>query len=340
MSIIDHLEKTEVFNSYWKFGAERLFTYYRRLQDTVGPWTNDTVISEYRFTNTYRAADRVSQYLIKEVQYNLERSPAIAEVFFRSMLFKIFNKIDTWEAIEREFGPVSWQSFDLDAVSKALDRMLAAGSRIYSAAYIMPSPGLGHQRKHANHLALLSNMMDDGLPGRLSDAKSLKSAYELLLSYSGLGPFLAFQYAVDLNYSTVTNFDESDFVVAGPGAIDGIAKCFTNSRGIDPAEIIYAMVEHQRDAFLALGIDFPGLFGRPLKPIDCQNLFCEISKYSRVAHPSISGVSGRTRIKQRYSSARPQRVPAPFFPPKWNLQIVGPELPGIAHTAQDQLALL
>jgi alpha-glutamyl/putrescinyl thymine pyrophosphorylase clade 1 len=61
-----------------------------------------------------------------------------------------------------------------------------------------------------------------------------------------------------------------------------------------------------------LGLDFPGLFGRPLQPIDCQNLFCEISKYARVAHPEVGGVANRTRIKQSY---HPSGQPAPQVAP-------------------------
>jgi hypothetical protein len=67
-------------------------------------------------------------------------------------------------------------------------------------------------------------MMADDLPNRLYRAPSLRSVYEILLAYPGIGPFLAFQYAIDLNYSTLLDFDEGNFVVAGPGAIDGIAN--------------------------------------------------------------------------------------------------------------------
>lgn len=67
--------------------------YERRLLDPEGPWTDDTILASYRFTNTYRASDRVSQYLIREVQYRPDRSQAPAEVFFRTILFKLFNRI-------------------------------------------------------------------------------------------------------------------------------------------------------------------------------------------------------------------------------------------------------
>jgi len=59
------------------------------------------------------------------------------------------------------------------------------------------------------------------------------------------------------------------------------------------------------------------LRGRPLQLIDCQNLFCEVDKYARVAHPQITGRSGRTRIKQLFAPVV-DPVPA-WFPPKWGL---------------------
>lgn len=334
------LGQTEVFDSYWRFAAERLAIYYRRLMDPVGPWTDDPILREYRFTNAFRAADRVSQYLVREVQYRQDRSQAPMEVFFRTVLFKLFNRIDTWEALERELGPLSWQRAQLEAVSGVLDRLIRGGRRVYSAAYIMPSPAFGHRRKYSNHLAMLARMMDDGLPGHLAGARSLRSAYEMILDYPGIGPFLAFQYTIDLNYSTLLNFDEADFVVAGPGALDGIAKCFTNTGSLDPSQVIHAMVERQEEEFGRLGLVFQGLFGRRLQPIDCQNLFCEISKYARVAYPNVGGSSGRTRIKQRYRAAAVVASASPYFPPKWNLKPLPTAVTPVTRSGSAQLSLL
>ncbi len=330
---------TEVFDSYWRFAAERLAMYYRRLADPVGPWTKDPILREYRFTNTFRATDRVSQYLIREVQYSEHRSQVPTEVFFRTMLFKLFNRIETWEVLEQELGPLTWRSVRFDTMCEILDRLIGTGRRIYSAAYIMPSPAFGHQRKHANHLAMLARMMDDGLPDRLIRAPSMRSAYEMILDYPGLGPFLAFQYTIDLNYSTLLNFEESDFVVAGPGALDGIAKCFRNADSLNSASVIHAMVERQDEEFRRLGLEFDGLFGRRLQPIDCQNLFCEISKYARVAHPQVGGLSGRMRIKQRYRMTTAAPV-SPCFPPKWKLQPASRATNPVERLGPDQLSFL
>ena len=135
---------TVVFDTYWRFGAERQAIFFRRLANEVGPWTDDAILRSYRFRNAYRASDRVSQYLIREVQYRSDRPQSPAEVFFRTLLFKIFNRIETWEAIERNIGPIVWETTDLNAIGRVLGSMVGHGRRIYSAAHIMPPPHLGH----------------------------------------------------------------------------------------------------------------------------------------------------------------------------------------------------
>jgi hypothetical protein len=308
----------EVYDTYWRFAAERMSIYHKRLEDPIGPWTDDRILRAYRFTNAYRAADRVSQYLIREVQYRSDRSQAPDELFFRTMLFKLFNRIETWELLEHDLGPIAWQSANLDRISRVLNEAFRHGARLYNAAYIMPSPAFGFARKHDNHLALLRRMMEDRLPAHLSRARSLEEAYRLLLSYPSLGPFLAFQYVIDLNYSELMDVSESDFVVAGPGALDGISKCFKLASGIPPGEIIFSMVDRQEKEFKRFNLNWKNLFGRRLHPIDCQNLFCEVSKYTRVSHPNVKGVAARTRIKQVYKIDRAQII-RPFFPPKWGI---------------------
>lgn len=315
------MKPTKVFDTYWRFATERQAIFYRRLRGGVADClTSDPILQNYRFTNAYRAADRVSQYLIREVQYGTRRSQDLKEIFFRTLLFKIFNRIETWETIERTVGCIAWVDANLQKVSDTLDHLISRGTRIYSSAYIMPSPPFGNTRKHSNHLALLAQMMSDRIPDRIAQAGSLRATYEILSKYPGLGPFLAFQYAIDLNYSPMMIADEAEFVVAGPGALDGISKCFSDFADHSAEYVIDWTVDRQEAEFERLGLQFESLFGRRLQPIDCQNLFCEISKYSRVAHPEVTGIANRHKIKRLYiPNSRPLLPLA--FPPRWQLQI-------------------
>lgn len=181
----------------------------------------------------------------------------------------------------------------------------------------MPPPPFGERRKHRNHLRLIEHMVSSTLERDLASSHSLKTVFLRLLAFPSLGPFLAFQLTIDLNYSNLIDFDENDFVVAGPGALSGLAKCFPNASGADPAELIGMMVDTQEEQAEFYGVDFQNLFGRPLKLIDCQNLFCETDKYARVMHPDRRGIGNRTRIKQQFKPHG--EISLPFFPPKWGL---------------------
>lgn len=305
-------EVTELFSVYWYLATERQAIFHRRARGLPAPWTTDPILRCHRFTNAYRASDRVSQYLLQRVIYDADYDAH--DVVLRVLLFKVFNRIETWEHLVSAFGEPTAASFDPTLYAEALDRRFAADERLYSAAYIMPSPRLGHGRKHSDHLHLLRRLLDDGSLAQIANATSLAHLYELLLGVPSFGRFLAFQYAVDLNYSEVFDFGEMDFVVAGPGALRGIEKCFVSTGGLEAEDVIRAMA-HAADEFL-VDLGFQDLWGRPLQLIDCQNLFCEVDKYARVSHPHLS-FGGPSRIKQTY---RVNEDPLTLgYPPKWSL---------------------
>ncbi len=303
-----------LYSTLWRFASERHRVYLRRVAGKPYPWTNDSVLSSYRFTNAYRAADRVSQYLIR-MTYS-DRDASDNTVFLRTILFKIFNRIETWESIVSNMGLPTAGHFDYTRCDELLTERRLHNKRIYSAAYIMPS-GAPDAPKHRMHLRLIRGMLEDRLPTKLRHTTSLQDAYALLLNYPSLGPFLAFQYAIDLNYTTLMSHSERSFVVPGPGALDGLSKCFDSLGEYTPEDAILWLSDLQDEEFRRDNLEFAGLWGRFLRPIDIQNLLCEVSKYTRVTHPEIRGQAGRRRIKQRFRDAGP--LPRPFFPPKWEL---------------------
>jgi hypothetical protein len=306
-----------VFDTYWRFAVERQEILFRRVQGQAAPWTRDPILSQYKFTNAYRAVDRVSQYLIRSVIY--AGSYDASDTVFRVLLFKLFNKIETWQLLERTHGELTAGSFDVSLFDRTLTAATDAGASIYSGAYIMPSgpASIRQSKKHRMHLQLLATLMREDLAGRLLATQSMEDAYKLLLAIPGVGPFLAYQFVTDLNYSSHLNFSEMEFVVPGPGARDGMKKCFVDLGDYSEDDAIKWVAERQAEEFNARGLVFPSLWGRPLQLIDCQNLFCEVDKYSRVRHPDVSGYSGRTRIKQKFlANPTPFR---PWFPPKWKI---------------------
>jgi hypothetical protein len=179
--------------------------------------------------------------------------------------------------------------------------------------------------KHYRYLDLLRRLMENRMATRLQSARTYQQAYGELRNFPSpaIGPFAAMQWLTDINCSPVLNFDEDDFIVPGRGALDGINKCFSGlslREGNEGdlrlgAEVIQDCVANQEDYFKANGPKPVTLFGRRLKAIDCQNLFCETDKYCRRALPELN--RGRTKIKHTFMPTGP--LSKPFFPPKWGL---------------------
>ncbi|WP_243147218.1 nucleotide kinase domain-containing protein [Scytonema sp. UIC 10036] len=59
--------RQEIFDTYWRFATLRQEVFFNKINNAPQPWTNDSIIRSYKFCNAYRASDRVSQYLIKNV---------------------------------------------------------------------------------------------------------------------------------------------------------------------------------------------------------------------------------------------------------------------------------
>ncbi|NII29397.1 hypothetical protein HB364_30230 [Pseudoflavitalea sp. X16] len=320
-TIINKLRKpkpSSIFDTYWRFAAERQNIFFNRLQETLPPWSNDPILQLHKFTNAYRATDRVSQFLIKEV-INKGNQKA-EELIFRIILFKLFNKIETWQHLKECLGDISFEAYNFPAYDQALSSIKGRGDAIYSGAYIMASAKstFGFDFKHQNHLKLLELILQKSIFNKIIQARSLEQLYTTLKELPSIGSFLAYQYAIDVNYSTLTNFSEMEFVKAGPGAKDGIRKCFIDLGELSEEDVIKYMTDRQELEFYRLEIVFKDLWGRPLQLIDCQNLFCEVDKYARLAHPDIRGISNRTRIKQKFRPTSLNKIDY-SFPLKWNI---------------------
>ncbi|MCP5246012.1 MAG: hypothetical protein H6937_08695 [Burkholderiales bacterium] len=317
------IQASELYDQYWKFAEERQNIFFKRLAGQNSSLTKDFILKSYRFTNAYRASDRVSQYLIRHVIFSGDQSPK--EVFFRTLLFRFFNRISTWEKLCTALkGQISYADYDFRLYDAILTSFINGKNKIYSAAYIMPSGirEFGYPRKHQNNLKLLECMMRDNVPDRITGIGNLEKTFNILRSYPTLGDFLAYQYAIDLAYSDLECGLESDFIAPGPGALRGIKKCFSDISKFSPAEIIHYVTDRQNEEFSIRGISFKKLYGRDLQLIDCQNIFCEIDKYARAYRPDLTA-GGRTRIKQKFSlSNEPIKL---FYPPKWGINDQIPE---------------
>ena len=86
-------------------------------------------MQEYKFCNSYRASDRVSQYLIKNVIYNGKKY-SNQDMIFRIILFKLFNKERTWEILCNKLGDIVLENFGFNEYCKILEEAKEKGEKI------------------------------------------------------------------------------------------------------------------------------------------------------------------------------------------------------------------
>jgi hypothetical protein len=306
-----------VYELYWYFASERQQAFMKRVAGEPGPWTDDPILREYKFCNVFRAADRVSQYMIRNVCYHDEACTP-EDRLFQIVAFRTFSKIETWQGIRAFLGRYpTLNDLNDGSFTNALEHAKQQSGSIYTGAFILcAADAYGRKYKHLNHVELFRHMfLVDKLGEKLLTAKALHEIYDLLHGYPLMGDFMSYQTAIDLNYSEHINFSENEFTQPGPGALRGIKKVFEDLGDYTPSEIIMWMVENQTQEFERLDLPFGGLWGRPLHAIDCQGLFCETDKYCREAVPELA--SARSRIKSRFT-VTPEPIEL-FFPPKWNI---------------------
>lgn len=303
---------------YFYFIQERMNIFWGKYnhQDHL---TDDPILQEYKFTNVYRASDRVSQYLIKNVIYRDLDRYAPEDVLLRILVFKVFNRIETWEYLNK-YLDVRVNTYNVEWLSKLLTKR-QKDYPIFSNAYMMAGSHVRYADIKTKHQVWLQMIEDEFIQGRgfekVLEAKSMSEVYSQLRDYPLIGDFLAYQYTIDFNYSPYLNFDEDSFVKAGVGAVRGIKKCFL-SFGNNFEDAIYYIHDHFEELQERYGYTaFRPLPGRKPMLIDLQNCFCETDKYLRAKMPELK--VGNVRIKQHYKPTK-DRIHF-YFPDKWGVTL-------------------
>jgi len=314
------LRTTPQFRTFWEFAVERQNIFFKRLRGEDAPWTADPILQTYKFVNVYRASDRVSQYLIRNV---IRPADSVTDTIFRVVLFKIFNRISTWETLSDEFEELIWSNYSFKDYYTFLSVVMKERKQpIFNSAYMLPGQrskqllGTHYARKHGVYLRVLEKMLRD--VDIVTGAESLEQLYNILISYPYVGRFLAYQWAIDLNYTDIFNFSENDYVVPGPGCIRGMDKCFKAIHTTQYVPALISIQEHQNEWMDRFGLleEWKNLFGRQLHLVDVQSLFCEVDKYTRVSNPT----GNNYRRKRPKSKFKAHSEPIAYiYPPKWDI---------------------
>ena len=218
-----------VYELYWQFASTRQAAFEARLAGSGWPWSPDPILQTFKFCNVFRAADRVSQYLIRHVAYDNHPETTPRDRVFQITAFRTFSNIATWNGVVEELGgPPRLEHLRSGAFETALDQVRARNGGLYTGAFILcANKAFGFQEKHRNHVALFKHMFLESMCAeRILQLPYLRDVVDLLQTFPLFGPFMAYQIAIDINYSELTAFSENDSTQAGPGALRGLQQAY------------------------------------------------------------------------------------------------------------------
>ena len=329
-----NFKPNENFSYYLYWIDERMKIFWNRMDNkNLPPYTKNEILAENKFTNVYRSLDRVSQHLINQVIYT-EDTTSPDDTFMRIILFKHFNKIETWEYLESELGKIGFNT-DLNDIIDLLDERVKRGNSIYNPAFMLTAAFMRKEAtmqmnglkkgdsKHFSYLKIFEKeLFERGKMENIKKSNSLKELYSNISSVMSMGPFLSMQYAIDFNYSELFDFDENEFIIAGPGAINGINRTFDFDGKPFYEEVIHWVKDNFEDLCKDYGYEPNLLPGRKPALIDLQNCFCETDKMLRVMGKSGSKEVSGTRMKSKFKAEKSFEKPKINYklPPKWNVK--------------------
>lgn len=284
----------ENFKIYEKYVRERYRVWAGRQIGLPGPWTDDPIIQNHKFTNNFRILDPGTQFIMTDLATDNPR-----DYLARCFLYRYTNLPSTWKIIRKELGRYPTVG-DMNAeLAQIISEYRDEGNTVFSGAYIiMPTPGKANADKVWEAVLLTRRFIESHMD-TFFDAKTQEQRFNVLKSLDGVGNFMAMQILTDWGYGQYEN-PEDGFIVAGPGARRGAA--FINPDA-SPEEVIKDLHERvwSRDPEIRLG-------EHPLSLMDIQNTLCEISKYARFMVKPMR--------KNPYVPAHPGEQPTPILP-RW-----------------------
>lgn len=246
------------------------------------PWTTDTILGKYKFTNIHRADDRVSKWVIENL---IEPYEDREDLWFTLLIARLINWPPTLSAlIENDIIPCAPSEFDAQHFEHVLESLKETNSKVYSGAYMLyptkMEPGGNKSRAVAKYIIgdviLKANDIQNTLKGENVTIENFVNAMSRCF---GISTFIAGQVAADLTYSTKHLCSADDlftYAPIGPGSSRGLNYLFKKAPAAGWTQEAFNLVLRQ---IFKLILDVLEIDDMTLH--DVQNCMCEYSKYCR-----------------------------------------------------------
>jgi hypothetical protein len=239
------------------------------------PWTDDAILSTYRFCNVRREDDRVTKWIDQFI-----RLPFAGHQYLWLMLC-VARQINWPETLADLISNGAWpdyQKFDPAEIAIILNRRKLNGQKIYTGAYMISAPA----QKGADKQRYIAEVVIGDLWRRRDLFRlapyTLQGKHEWITRSNGWGQFMAYQAVVDMRFTGLLRDaqDVATWAAAGPGTIRGLNRLHGRNvdGGLPQAQALAEMRAIYKVVVAETGVqmDFS----------DVPNILCETDKYLRV----------------------------------------------------------
>lgn len=268
-----------LLTEFIRFITERWDVHVRRQSGLPAPWTKDSILQTYRFTNVRREDDRVTKWIHANWLRPNARDP---DLWFALYMSRVFNQPSTLVHVGY---PVPYTV----AVRRRLHTL--PEGRVFNAAYMVSTNGVA-MGKLDYYSALFDLLWRDRKNVCPVHGDVLETFFQRITQYKGIASFMGAQIVADLKWAPVLRHasDWSTFAHSGPGSRRGLNRVAGREvrKGWNEAEWVGTLLDLRTVVLPRLPTE--------LKNLDAQNIqncLCEFDKYSRV-------VEGVGRPKQLF----------------------------------------
>jgi hypothetical protein len=183
---------------YWI--GERRSIYAKKQEGKPWPWTEDTILQTYKFTNVFRELDTTTVWM-RENLTNPNLNEPHDKMIYNCALFRMFGTMEMCEAIG------GWQQVHNPGHLKNIARSrLDNKERVFTGAYIITNQGRKDPKENI--------VVDEFVAGIWNNRDELS--------------FMAYELVSDLRHTNVLNEAEDilTWANAGPGAKRGLNRIF------------------------------------------------------------------------------------------------------------------
>lgn len=273
---------------FFAFVNCRHMIWYRRFkQGKDFPWSDDPILSEYKFTNVYRELDRGTKFLWESVS-----GDTTEQILFQIVFYRFINKPDyfIWTG---DTGGVGNIEYDVDL--QILCDLLRAYKKetkksLFNTAYrVICNTPAGDSRIDELQRTL-KEFQDNyiNIVEQINNCNSFKELNTILQQIRHVGPFLAYEIAIDLinlEKNLKKRFTENDWANFGPGAFVGLRYIYPDEERLEKENQIIGLglgegLRRMQEEYLPR--DFPYYQGKKLSLRNIEHSLCEYGKYCNI----------------------------------------------------------